>query len=76
MGCEGCKDDRFIINSNILVGKAERKRLLGRPRRRWEDNIRLDLGEIEWKDMDWMHLVQDRDEWWGLVNTVMNLRIL
>jgi hypothetical protein len=57
----------------ILVGKPERKRPLGRPRRRWEDNIRMDLGEIGWGGMDWICLAQDRDQCRALVNTVMNL---
>jgi hypothetical protein len=55
----------------ILVGKPEGKRPLGRPRRRWVDNIR----EIRWDDMDWIDLAQDRDQWRALVNTVMNLRV-
>jgi hypothetical protein len=59
----------------ILVGKPEGKRPLGRPRRRWEDNIRMDLGEIEWGGLDWIDLAQDRDQWRALVNTVMNLRV-
>jgi len=46
-----------------LVGKPERKRPLGRAMHRWEDNIRLDLREIEWDGVDWIHLVQDRDIW-------------
>jgi hypothetical protein len=46
---------------NILVGKPEGKRPLGIPRRRWEDNIRMDRREIGWEDVDWMHLAQDRD---------------
>jgi hypothetical protein len=60
---------------NILVGKHEGRRPLGRPRRRWEDNIRMDLREIGFVDVDWIHLAQDRDTWWALVNTVMNLRV-
>jgi hypothetical protein len=52
----------------ILVGKSEGKRLLGRPRRRWVDNIKMDLREIEWDDMDWINLTQDRDQWRALVN--------
>jgi hypothetical protein len=60
----------------ILVGNPERKRPLGRPKRRWEDNIKMDLREIEWDDRDWMDLAQDRDQWRALVNTVMNLRVL
>jgi hypothetical protein len=59
----------------ILVGKPEGKRPLGRHRRRWEDNIRMDLREIGWGDMDWIGLVQDWDQWRAFVNTVMNLRV-
>jgi len=59
---------------NILVGKRERKRPLGRPGHRLEDNIRMNLREIGWEGVDWIHLAQDRDKWWALVNTVMNLR--
>jgi hypothetical protein len=59
----------------ILVGKPEGKRPLGRPRRRWEDSIRMDLREIGWGGMDWIELAQDRDQWRALVNTVMNLRV-
>jgi hypothetical protein len=60
---------------NIVVGKPEGKRPLGRPRRRREDNIRMDVKEIGWGDMDWRHLDQDRDQWSVLVNTIMNLRV-
>jgi hypothetical protein len=59
----------------ILVGRPDGRRSLGRPRRRWEDNIRMDLREIGFEDADWIHLAQDRDRWRALVNTVMNLRI-
>jgi hypothetical protein len=59
----------------ILMGKPEGKRPLGIPRRRWEDNIRMDLREVEWGDMDWTDLVQNRHQWRALVNTVMNLRV-
>jgi len=58
----------------ILVGKPEGKRPLGRPRRRWEDNIKMDLREVGWGG-DWMELAQNRDRWRALVNTVMNLRV-
>jgi hypothetical protein len=58
----------------ILVGKPEGKRPLGRPGRRWEDNIRMDLLEIGSGGMDWINLDQDRDQWSALVNTAMNLR--
>jgi hypothetical protein len=59
----------------ILVGKPQGKIPLGRPRRRWEDNIRMDLRGIGWSGMDWIDLAQDRDQWRALVNTVMNLRV-
>jgi hypothetical protein len=59
----------------ILVVKPEGKRPLGRPRRRWEDNIRMNLRGIGWGGMDWIDLAQDRDQWRALVNMVMNLRI-
>jgi hypothetical protein len=57
-------------------GKPEGKRPLGRPRRRWKDGIRMDLREIGCGSVDWIQLVQDRDRWRALVNTVMNLRVL
>jgi hypothetical protein len=56
----------------ILFRKPEGKRKLGRLRHRWEDNIRMNLRETGWKDVDWIHLAQDRDQWWALVNTVIN----
>jgi hypothetical protein len=56
-----------------LVGKPEGRRPLGKPRRRWEDNIRIDLLEVECVCVDWMDLVQDRDRWCALVSVVMNL---
>jgi hypothetical protein len=59
----------------ILVGKPEGRRSLGRPRRRWVDNIKMDLREIGWDDMDWIDLAQVRDQGRALVNTVMNLRV-
>ena len=57
-----------------LLGKPEGKRPFGRPRRRWEDNIKMDLQEVMWGE-DWMELAQDRDRWRALVNTIMNLRV-
>jgi hypothetical protein len=59
----------------ILVGKPEGKRPLGRPRRRWVDNIKMDLREIGWEGMGWIDLAQDKDQWGALVNTVMNFRV-
>jgi hypothetical protein len=67
---EGCNVYRF------LVGKPEGKRPLVRPRHRWEDGIRMDLREIGWEDVEWIHLVQDRDRWRVLVNAVINLQVL
>jgi hypothetical protein len=59
----------------LLVGKPEEKRPLERPRRRWMDNIKMDLLEIDWGDVDWIGLAQDWDKWRALVNAVMNLRV-
>jgi hypothetical protein len=59
----------------VLVGKPEGRRPLGRPRRRWEDNIKMVLREVVREGMDWINLAQDRDRWRALVNTVMNLRV-
>jgi hypothetical protein len=59
----------------ILVGKPEGKRPLGRPRRRWEGNIKIDLREMGWGGMDWIDLAQDRRQWGALVMTVMNLQV-
>jgi hypothetical protein len=58
-----------------MVGKPEGKRPLGRPRRRWVDNIGMDLGEVGWVDVDWIDLAQDRNRWRALVNSVLNLRV-
>jgi hypothetical protein len=58
-----------------LVGKPEGKRSLGRRGRRWENNIKMDLREIELVGADWIHLAQDRDQWWAFVSTVINLRV-
>jgi hypothetical protein len=60
----------------VLVGKPEGKRLLGRPRRRWEDGIRMDLREIGLWGVNWIRLSQDRDQWRAVVSAVMNLRVL
>ena len=59
----------------VLVGRPEGKRQMGRPRRRWEDNIKMDLQEVRGVCEDWMELAQDRDRWRALVSTVMNLRV-
>ena len=59
----------------VLVGKLEGKRPLGIPRRRWEDNIKMDLQEVGCGGMDWIELAQDKDRWRALVNVVMNLRV-
>jgi hypothetical protein len=62
--------------NKVLMGKPEGKRPLRRPRRRWEDGIRMDLREIGWGSVDWIQLAQDRDRWRALENTVINLRVL
>ena len=59
----------------VLVGKADERRPLGRTRRRWEDNIKMDFQEVGCGGMDWIQLAQDRDRWRALVNAVMNLRV-
>ena len=59
----------------VLVGKPEGKRPLGRPKRRWVDNIRMDLQEVGYGYVDWIGLAQDRDRWRNLASVVMNLRI-
>jgi hypothetical protein len=60
----------------VLMGKPEGKKPLGRRKYRWEDGIRMDLREIGWGSVDWIHLAQDRDRLRALVNTVINLRVL
>jgi hypothetical protein len=57
------------------VARPEAKRPLGRPKRRWVDNIKMDFREIGWNGMNWIELAQDRDQWKALVNTVMNVRV-
>jgi hypothetical protein len=59
----------------LLVGKPEGRKPLGRPRRRWLDNIRMDLVEVGCGDVDWIGLAQDRDRWRALVNSVLNLGV-
>jgi hypothetical protein len=59
----------------VLVGRPKGRRPLVRPRHRWEDNIKMDLQEVGWGDMDWIDLAQDRDRWRTVVNAVMNLRV-
>ena len=66
-------EDRGV--HRVLVGKPEGKRPLGRPRRRWEDNIKLDLQKVGGGRWDWMELAQDRDGWQALVGTVRNFRV-
>jgi hypothetical protein len=61
---------------NILVWRPEGRRQLGRPRRRWEDNIKMDLRKVGFGGVDWIDLAQDRDRWRTVVNTIMNLRVL
>jgi hypothetical protein len=65
----------FVWAYGVLVGGPEGKRPLGRPRRRWEDNIKMDLREIGVDGTNWIQLTQDKVHWWAFVNTVMNLRV-
>jgi len=58
-----------------VVGNLEGKRPLGRPRHRWEDNIKMDLQEVGTEGMDWIDVAQDTDRWWVLVNAVTNLQV-
>ena len=59
----------------VLLGKPEGRIPLGRPRRRWEDNIKMDLRELGWRSMDWIDFALDRDRWRALVNAVTNFRV-
>jgi hypothetical protein len=59
----------------VLAGKSEGNRPLGKPRRWWENNIKIDLREIGWGGMDWIHLVQEREHWRALMNMLMSLRV-
>jgi hypothetical protein len=59
----------------VLLGKPEGRLPLGRPRRRWEDNIKMDLRELGWRSMDWIDFALDRDRWRALVNAVTNFRV-
>jgi len=60
----------------MLIRIPEEKTPLVRARHKWEDNIRVDLREVGWENVEWMHLAQGRDQWWNHVNTIMNLQIL
>jgi len=57
------------------VRQPDGKRQLGRPRRRWEGNIKMDLQEVGWRGLDWIYLAQDRDRWWALLNAAINLQV-
>jgi len=71
--CSACGERRGVYR--VLVGKLEGKRPLGRPRHRWENNIKMDLQEVGCGGTDWIEMAQNRDRWWALVNVVMNLRV-
>ena len=73
--CEMQASENLRNNNKVLVGKPEGKRPLGRPRRRWEDNIKMDLQEVGWGCGDWMEWAQDGDRWRALVSTVMNFGV-
>jgi hypothetical protein len=68
-------NNAFVPVPQVLVGRSESKRPLGRSRRKWKDNIKIDLREIGMDGEKWIWLAQDRVQWWAFVNTVMNLRI-
>jgi hypothetical protein len=72
---KACSTNGEKRNAYRILGKPEGKRPLGRSRRRWVDNIKIDLREIGWDGMDWIDLAQVRDQWRALVNTVMNFRV-
>ena len=72
-GCSAHGERRGVYR--VLMGKPEEKRPLARPRRRWEDNFKIDLQEVGCGDRDWIDLAQDRDRWRALVNAVMDLRV-
>ena len=66
-------EERWLYR--VLVGKPEGRRPLGRPRRRWEDNNKMDIQEVEWGGMGWTDIAQNRDEWHSFVKAVMILRV-
>jgi hypothetical protein len=71
---EPCSTNGVKRNAyRLLAGKPEGRRPLGRPRRRWVDNIKMDLGEVVWNDVDWIGLAQDTNRWRALLNSVLNL---
>jgi hypothetical protein len=72
---ENSQKNLDLVCYRILVGNPEEKRPLGRPRRRWVDNIKIELKEIGWDGGDWIDLAQDRDQWRALVRAVMNFRV-
>jgi hypothetical protein len=74
MGRECSSNGQKRKEYRTLLEKPEGERPLGRPRRRWVDNVKMDLREIGWGSMDWIDLAQDKDQWRALVNTVMRLR--
>ena len=67
--------EQFRNSYGVLVGKPESKRPLGRPRRRWEDNIKMDLRQVGCDPRDWIALAEDRDQWRACVRPAMNLRV-
>jgi hypothetical protein len=75
--CVTLMDERFrhLFVLLLYLTTVSQKRPLGRPRRRWVDNIRMDLGEVGWRDVDWIGLAQDRNRWIALVNSVLTLRV-
>ena len=71
--CSACGGERGVYR--VLVGTSDGKRPIGRLKRRWEDNIKMDLQEVGWEVMDWIDLAGGGGRWWALVNAVMNFRV-
>jgi len=72
-GCGLYREEIYAYR--VLVGKPDRKRLLGRPDHRWEDNMKIEIEEMRSEGIDWIHLALDRDRWRPLVNAVLNLQV-
>jgi hypothetical protein len=72
-----CNEYTVLFNGRLVhqLGRPEERRALGRPRHRWENNMKIDLQEVGWGGMDWIDVAQNRYRWWVLVNVIMNIRV-